>query len=66
VFAHFSDEEKESKRWVLDSGMSNHVTRVRDAFVELDSNVRGTVKFGDGSVVEIEGVGIVLFVCKKW
>jgi hypothetical protein len=51
VFAHFSDEEKDSKCWVLDSGASNHMTGVRDAFTELDSNVRRTVKFGDGSVM---------------
>jgi hypothetical protein len=66
VFAHFSDEvKKESKRWVLDSGASNHMTGVRDAFAELDSNIRGTVKFGDGCVVEIEGVGTVIFICKN-
>jgi hypothetical protein len=65
VFTHFSDEEKESKRWVLDNGASNHMTRVQDAFAKFDSNVHGTVKFGDGSVVEIEGVGTVLFICKN-
>jgi hypothetical protein len=66
VFTHFSDEvKKESKRWVLDSGASNHMTGVRDAFAELDSNIRDTIKFGDGSVVEIEGVGTVIFICKN-
>jgi hypothetical protein len=33
VFAHFNDEVKmESRRWVLDSGASNHMTGVREAF----------------------------------
>jgi hypothetical protein len=66
VFTHFSNEEKkESKRWVLDSGASNHMTGMRDAFAELDSNVHGTIKFGDGLVVEIEGVGTMFFVHKN-
>ncbi|KAK1648208.1 hypothetical protein QYE76_066013 [Lolium multiflorum] len=33
-------------------------------FVELDSDVRGSVKFGDASAVEIKGVGSVIFVAK--
>jgi hypothetical protein len=66
VFTHFSDEEKkDSKRWVLDNGALNHMMGVRDAFAELDSNIRGTVKFGDGLVVDIEGVGTVLFIYKN-
>jgi hypothetical protein len=66
VLAHFSDKKKkESKPRVLDSDASNLLMRVHDAFIELDSNIRDTVKFGDGSVVEIEGVGTALFVCKN-
>jgi hypothetical protein len=50
VFVHFSNEvKKESKRWIL----------------ELDSNIHDIVKFGDGFVVEIEGVDTMLFVCKN-
>ena len=30
----------------------------------LDSGIRGTVKFGDGSIVEIEGSGTILFISK--
>ena len=33
----------------------------RDAFVNIDSGIRGSVRFGDGSEVEIEGAGTVLF-----
>jgi hypothetical protein len=65
VFTQFSDEEKESKCWVLDSGASNNMIRVQDAFAELDSNIHGTIKFGDGLVVEIEGVGTVLFIYRN-
>ncbi|WVZ61750.1 LOW QUALITY PROTEIN: hypothetical protein U9M48_011574 [Paspalum notatum var. saurae] len=36
----------------------------RGFFSELDTGVHGTVRFGDGSVVGIEGRGTVLFKCK--
>jgi hypothetical protein len=56
--------EGESTRWILDTGATNHMTGARSSFSELDTGVRGTVKFGDGSVVDIEGRGTVLFKCK--
>ena len=40
------------------------MTGARSAFSELDSGIRGMVKFGDGSVVKIEGRGTILFVSK--
>jgi hypothetical protein len=40
------------------------MTGVWEVFTELDTNVHGTMKFGDGSVVEIEGIDTILFVCK--
>jgi hypothetical protein len=40
------------------------MTGVRSVFTELDTNIRGTVRFRDGSVVEIEEIGTVLFTCK--
>jgi hypothetical protein len=65
IFTHFSNEVKECNRCVLDSGASNHMTDIRDVFAKLDSNIHSTIKFGDGSVVEIEGVGTVMFVFKN-
>jgi hypothetical protein len=32
-----------------------------DAFAEIDRTITGTVKFGDGSVVEIKGMGTTIF-----
>jgi hypothetical protein len=43
--------------WFLDTGATNHMTGVRSAFADLDTSVMGTVKFGDGSVIEIRGRG---------
>ena len=40
------------RRWVLDTGSTNHMTGAKSAFSELDSGIHGTVKF-----VEIEGYG---------
>nr|CCI55340.1 PH01B019A14.9 [Phyllostachys edulis] len=50
--------------WCLDTGATHHMTGRREFFSELDSGVRGTVKFGDASAVEIKGVGSVVFVAK--
>ncbi|XP_040254011.1 uncharacterized protein [Aegilops tauschii subsp. strangulata] len=52
-------------RWYLDTGASNHMTGRRDMLSELDETVRGTVHFGDGSVVQICGRGVVLFTCRN-
>jgi hypothetical protein len=51
--------------WHLDTGATNHMSGSRAAFSELDRGVVGTVRFGDGSVVKIEGRGVVLFSCKN-
>ena len=50
---------------MLDTGATKHMTGSRDVFAELNTSVTGTVKFGDGSVVDIEGKGTVLFACKS-
>ncbi|WVZ49440.1 hypothetical protein U9M48_000802, partial [Paspalum notatum var. saurae] len=66
LFIQLGDErEGECTRWILDTGATNHMTSSRSAFSELDTGIHGTVKFGDGSVVGIEGRGTVLFNCKN-
>ena len=68
VLLHLSSEEKEVVapcRWVLDTGAMNHMTGSRRLFAELDTSVTGIVKFGDGSMVDIEGKGTVLFALKS-
>jgi hypothetical protein len=66
VFAQLGTRvDREPDRWVLDSGATNHMMGARGAFVELDREIHGTVHFGDGFVVEIEGRGTVVFNCKN-
>ena len=68
VLLHLNEEEKEAegpRRWVLDTGATNHMTGSWSVFVELNTGIAGTIKFGDGSVVTIEGKGTVLFAYKN-
>jgi hypothetical protein len=65
VYAALDGEmEQESCRWVLDTGASNHMSGYRAAFSSIDGGTVGTVKFADGSVVRIEGIGMVIYECK--
>jgi hypothetical protein len=57
--------DRDPKRWILDTGASNHMTGSRAAFSDLDTAVMGSVRFGDGSVARIEGSGTVLFSLKN-
>ena len=52
---------EQEQRWYLNSGASNHMTGSKEAFSELDSNVTGTVKFGDGLRVAIRGRDTIIF-----
>ena len=56
---------EQEQRWYLDSSASNHMTCSKEAFSELDGNVIGMVKFGDGSRVAIRGRGTIIFRCQN-
>lgn len=47
--------------WYLDTGASNHMTGACKIFSELDTGRRNSVKFDDGSILDIQGRGIVVF-----
>jgi hypothetical protein len=53
-----------TRQWIFDTGASNHMTEARDIFSDLDAGVADTVRFGDGSIVQIKGCGTILFACK--
>ncbi|XP_020249218.1 uncharacterized protein LOC109826605 [Asparagus officinalis] len=55
----------ENTVWFLDTGASNHMTGCKKWFSELDETITGKVKFGDGSVVDIQGKGTVMFQCQN-
>jgi hypothetical protein len=40
------------------------MTDVWEVFAELNTNIYSTIRFSDGSVVEIEDINTILFVCK--
>jgi hypothetical protein len=61
--ASIGDEEKDV--WVLDMGGSIHMKGRCEALALLDASVRGTLCFGDGSLVEIEGIASVVLQMKK-
>ncbi len=66
VFATFDGSDaKDTRRWIFDTGATNHMTGSRAAFSDLDTGIVGNVRFGDGSVVRIEGCGTVLIACKN-
>ena len=60
-----ADCDADGDVWVLDTGASNHMMGRREALVSLDMSVHGTVRFGDGSLVEIEGIGSVMLQTRK-
>jgi hypothetical protein len=51
--------------WCLDIGATHHMTGRWEFFTELDSDVRGSVKFGNASDVEIKGVSSVIFAAES-
>jgi len=65
LFVQLGEKNRDGfTRWILDTGAMNHMTGERSSFSDLDTSVHGTVRFGDGSVVGIEGRGTILFTCK--
>jgi hypothetical protein len=66
VFAHL-DEEKEcdTGTWVLDTGVTNHMSGCWATFTKIDTTMFGTVRFSDDLMARIEGHGTIVFVCKN-
>jgi hypothetical protein len=51
--------------WCLDTGATHHMIGRWEFFTELDSDVRGSIMFGDASGVEIKGVDSVIFAAES-
>ncbi|WVZ50199.1 hypothetical protein U9M48_001476 [Paspalum notatum var. saurae] len=52
-------EDYDNDTWYLDTGATNHMTGCRSALTSLDESVKGAVRFGDGSTVDICGLGVL-------
>ncbi|XP_051115703.1 uncharacterized protein LOC127240896 [Andrographis paniculata] len=58
-----SNNDKASEdAWYLDNGAS---TGIKEHLAELNENVTGQVRFGDGSMVQIKGEGSILLNCRN-
>ena len=55
------EDRVEINMWYLDNGASNHMTGDQTKFKDLDEKLIGNAKFGDGSIVLIQGKGSILF-----
>jgi hypothetical protein len=66
VFADLgSGEQQDRRRWVLDTGATNHMMGSKEIFAELDTQIYDTFKFGDGSITNIEGWGTIILTYKN-
>lgn len=63
---NYETSDKDEGIWYLDNGASNHMTGNKEYFSELNENIKGKVKFGDESCVEIAGKGAILFQSKTY
>lgn len=61
----FDSDQDSDFLWYLDNGASNHMSGNRSFFFELDETIKGMVKFGDDSRIEIQGKGSIRFLLKN-
>jgi hypothetical protein len=52
-------------RWFLNSGVTHHMTGRREVFLDLNTNVHDSVKFGHSSGVDIRGIKSVILAAKN-
>jgi hypothetical protein len=65
AFLNTDSSEDKLDGWCLDSSVTHHMTGHRELFSDLYTIVRGSVRFGDASKVEIQGVGSIVFQAKN-
>ena len=58
-------EDVHDDAWYQDIGANNHMSGCQASFAKMGEGVTSSVKFGDGSVVDIRGRGTVLFTCRN-
>jgi hypothetical protein len=61
LFVQHGDREcGNHSQWILDSSAMNHMIDEWSAFTKINNKVHGTILFGNGAVVNIEGWGTIL------
>lgn len=58
------DDVKHLDGWYLEKDATNHMMGFVEVFSNLDRFMVGSVKFGDGSMVSIQGRGSIVFTSK--
>jgi len=53
--------EEEIDEWYLDGGATHHMIGRRELFTDLDGDMRSSMRFGDVSKVDIQGVSSIAF-----
>ncbi|XP_028079521.1 uncharacterized protein LOC114281273 [Camellia sinensis] len=56
---HFDPNNMSSDVWFIDSGYSNHMTRMKSLFKELDETQKLKVQLGNAKEIQVEGKGTV-------
>ncbi|XP_014490466.1 uncharacterized protein LOC106753187 [Vigna radiata var. radiata] len=57
--------KEEDTTWYLDTGCSNHMTGNRKWLLDLDTSVKGTIRFADNRYIRTEGSGKVMITRKN-
>ena len=60
-----ASQECSSRKWFLDSGCNNHMTRNKDLFASLDDSIKSEVKLGNDSKVSLMGKYVINFLTKN-
>ena len=53
------------RMWYLDTGASSHMTGKKEFFHNIDDNMKGRVRFSDGSTIPYEGKGNISITLKN-
>lgn len=64
VFLGNNSGDDKLDEWYFNSGTTHDMTRRQELFSNLDRGVGGSIKFGNSSLVEICGIGSIMFEAK--
>jgi hypothetical protein len=55
------ETSKPSRRCLIDSGSTDHLTCDRELFTELDRSYTSVIRVANGAKIAVEGIGTVVF-----